>query len=160
MHKLSNVAFSDNVSFPSSVFHEGVMLTRFSIASRSRPSIRHFQRESHVGHIDAKRSTRPRTAGGSRFPASCWGVAAATRKELETPDPRAPLAAGLTTATPPPAQPSSRAVHFARRSGRPGKNSPRSPPGKTCNAPGRDGHTRSRGDALSSVLRACWSFAA
>ena len=66
------------------------MTARFSIALRSLPSSPHFQTASRAGRIDAMPPTPPRSAGGSRFPASRRGAAAAMRRGLETRHLRSP----------------------------------------------------------------------
>src|SRR5208282_2416470 len=67
--------------------------------------------------------------------------------------------ANSTNATIPLAPRGLHAGHSAPRSERPGTSSLLFPPGNTCNALDRDGRTRSRDDAPSTVSHACWSLA-
>src|SRR5208337_3776475 len=82
------------------------------------------------------------------------------RRGWETPGLRAPHGANSTNATIPLAPQGLHAGRSAPRSERPGRSSLLLPPGNTCNALDRDGRTRSRDDAPSTVSYMYWSLAA
>src|SRR5271166_1227406 len=82
------------------------------------------------------------------------------RSLWERPGLRAPHGANSTNATIPLAPRGLHAGRSAPSSEQPGRSTLLFPPGNTCNALDRDGRTRSRDDAPSTVSHACWSLAA